>query len=115
MRNWKSLIQLDEHDQQGGTSLFAIDSATTLEERIRQYLTENVLYVEDGFEYSNDTSFIRQGLLDSTGVMSLVSFVESAFSIKVDTKEVTLQNFDSVNNLVSFIRGKLVSQTQADD
>ena len=77
-----------------------------LDKQIRKYVAENLLYVDDGFEYDNDTSFIEEGLIDSTGVMELVMYLQSAFDITVDPHEVTPDNFDSVNKLVSFIRQK---------
>ena len=77
-----------------------------LDKRICRYLADNLLYVDDGFEYDNDTSFIDQGLIDSTGVMELVMYVQSEFDITVDPHEVTPDNFDSVNKLAAFVRRK---------
>jgi len=77
-----------------------------LDQTICRYLADNVPYVDDGFEYGNDTSFIDQGLIDSTGVMELVMYVQSEFDITVDPHEVTPDNFDSVNKLAAFVRRK---------
>jgi acyl carrier protein len=77
-----------------------------LEQQIWKYLCDNVLYLDDGFEYSNDSSFIEEGLVDSTGIMEIVMYVQSAFGITVDQQEVTPDNFDSVNKLMAFIRSK---------
>jgi acyl carrier protein len=77
-----------------------------LEQQICKYLSDKVLYVDDGFEYSNDSSFIEEGLVDSTGIMEIVMYVQSAFGITVDPHEVTPDNFDSVNKLVAFIHSK---------
>jgi len=65
-----------------------------------------VLYVDDSFEYSNDSSFLAEGLVDSTGVMEIVMYVQSAFGIVVDLHEVTPDHFDSINKLAAFIRSK---------
>lgn len=56
--------------------------------------------------YDNDTSFLGQGIIDSMGVMQLVMHVQSAFGITVDPGEVTPGNFDSLNNLASYILRK---------
>jgi len=77
-----------------------------LESQLQQYLAENILFSENGFEYSNDTSLVHDGLIDSTGVLELMLYVESTFGIKVDPLEVTPENFDSVNKLASYIRRK---------
>jgi acyl carrier protein len=77
-----------------------------LTKQISKYVTENLLYVDDGFEYDNDTSFIGEGLIDSMGVMELLTYVQSTFDITVDQQEVTPDNFDSVNKLADFVRRK---------
>ncbi len=80
-----------------------------IEKQIQSYITENLLFAEGPFPYENDTSFLQEGILDSVGVMELVAFAESTFSIRVAPQEVTPANFDSVNNLSAFIRGKLAA------
>jgi len=77
-----------------------------LVKQIGKYVTENLLYVDDGFEYDDDTSFIGEGLIDSMGVMELLAWVQSTFDISVDQQEVTPDNFDSVRKLANFIRRK---------
>ncbi len=77
-----------------------------LEKEIRRYLAENVLYVDEGFEYDNDCSFIGEGLIDSMGIMELVAYAQSAFKITVEQQEITPDNFDSINKLAAFIRHK---------
>jgi|SRR5882724_5265492 len=77
-----------------------------LERLIQDHLTSHLLYVEEGYEYDQDTSFIGEGLIDSMGVMELVSFVQSAFHIDVEQDDVTPDNFDSVNQLAAFVRRK---------
>jgi acyl carrier protein len=77
-----------------------------LDKQIRKFLAENILYVDDAFEYDNDTSFIGEGLIDSMGVMQVVAHVQSQFNIEVEQDEITPENFDSINQLVAFIRRK---------
>ena len=74
--------------------------------RISKYVSENLLYVDEGFEYNNDTSFIGEGLIDSMGVMELLSYVQKEFDITVDQQEVTPDNFDSINKLAAFVERK---------
>ena len=69
---------------------------------IRNFITENFLYgQDDGFK--NENSFLDRGLIDSTGVLELVSFIEEKYQINVEDEEITPDNFDSVNNLRDFI------------
>ena len=72
---------------------------------IRSFIVENFLYgQDDGF--SDDVSFLEKGIIDSTGVLELVSFVEDKYGISVDDEELVPENFDSLNNLAAYIARK---------
>ncbi len=57
----------------------------------------------------NDTSFLDEGIIDSTGILELVDFLESEFSIDVEDEELIPENLDSLNNLDSYLSRKLNS------
>ncbi|MBV8552850.1 MAG: acyl carrier protein [Acidobacteriaceae bacterium] len=76
-----------------------------LVEQIRTYITENLIF-DKSIKFGNDDSFIREGLIDSMGVMELVGYVSSQFGITVEQDDVIPDNFDSVNKLVAFINRK---------
>ncbi len=78
-----------------------------LEFTIREYIARNLLFSEDGYSYSDDASLLNEGIIDSLGVMELVAFIELEYGISVKDSEITPENFDSVNNLANYIRGKL--------
>ncbi len=77
-----------------------------MERQIRDYVNENLLFGDGWLHYDDDTSFLESGIVDSMGVMELVSFVGSAFAIQVDPLDITLENFDSVGRLAAYIRRK---------
>jgi len=77
------------------------------EARIRSFVAENLLFSGDTFAYSDDTSFLDEGMVDSRGVMELVAFVQSSFGVSVATEDITPANFDSVTNLARYLRRKL--------
>jgi acyl carrier protein len=80
-----------------------------IEDQIRDYLGEYVLFSDNGLEYSNDDSFLECGIVDSVAVMELTLFVEEMFGIFVKDQDITPDNFDSVNKLARFIRSRLDS------
>ena len=80
-----------------------------IEKIIKDYMSENFLFSEE-FPYTDDTSFLQEGIIDSLGVMELVTFVQTTFQIAIDPLEVTPENFDSVANLAALIRRKTQSQ-----
>lgn len=75
--------------------------------KIRQYISQNLLFCEDGFHYSDDDSFLGEGIIDSLGVMEMVVFVEQEFNIAVLDLEIIPENFDSVNKLAKYINDKI--------
>jgi len=72
---------------------------------LREFVQENFLFGEDA-TFANDESFLEQGIIDSTGVLELVTFLEEQFEIAVDDDELVPENLDSVDNLVRFITSK---------
>lgn len=77
-----------------------------IKQQIRSYVAENLLFSSNGYALDDSTSFLDEGIVDSTGVVELVLFVEEEFGIEVDTDEIVPDNFDSVNNLHAYIERK---------
>lgn len=78
----------------------------TIKQQIRTFISENLLYSSNGLELSDDTSFLDKGVVDSTGVLELVLFVEETFGVSVDDDEIVPDNFDSLNNLTAYVQHK---------
>ena len=66
----------------------------------------NILYEDNGNALDYDDSFLEKGIIDSTGVLEVVGFVEEEFNISVDDEELIPENLDLVNNLARFIKEK---------
>ena len=73
---------------------------------IRQFIFENFLFDAAEEDLGNDDSFLEQGVIDSTGVLELVEWLEDTFEISVDDEELIPENLDSVNQLAAFIAKK---------
>ncbi|MDH5202710.1 MAG: acyl carrier protein [Nitrospirota bacterium] len=74
---------------------------------IRHFIIDNFLYGQDDNDFRDDISFLEKGLIDSTGILELVSFVEEKYEISVADEELIPDNFDSVNKLSAFISKKI--------
>ena len=74
--------------------------------QVREYLFKNFLFGYDENELDNNSSFLELGILDSTGIMELVSFIEREFSIEVLDSEIIPENLDTVNIISRFVLGK---------
>jgi acyl carrier protein len=76
---------------------------------VRAYIAENILFNDNGYPYSDDTSFLDQGIVDSMNMLQIVTFVEKQFGIHVDDEDIVPGNFDSINKLVAYVQSKLPS------
>ena len=74
-------------------------------EAIRNFIIENFIFEDDG-SLTVDMPFIENGIIDSTGVLELVVFLENMFGIKVEDDELIPENLNSIKNLSAFIEGK---------
>jgi acyl carrier protein len=77
-----------------------------LQRDMRKFVIDNFLYGEDDSKLSNDDSLMEQGLIDSTGALELVTFLEGKYGIKIKDDELDPENLDSINKLVRFINRK---------
>ena len=77
-------------------------------EKIQAFVVENFLFgSEDGLK--NETSFLDEGIIDSTGILELVTFLEEEFSITVEDEELVPENLDSINNVTAFLERKIAA------
>ena len=81
-----------------------------LEQDIRNFVTENFIFDGNEDQMDNSQSFLETGIIDSTGMLELVSFIEEQFNIKMEDDELIPENLDSVNNVVNYITKKLGSR-----
>lgn len=78
----------------------------TIAEQVREYVAENFMFSDNGYSLADDVSFLEEGIVDSTGVLELVMFVEEAFGVVVEDQEIVPENFDSVSRLAAYIEQK---------
>jgi len=77
-----------------------------IKEKIRAFVVENFLFGEEG-DLKEDTSFLEEGIIDSTGVLELVDFLEEEFEINIDDEELVPENLDSLNNVTAYLERKI--------
>jgi acyl carrier protein len=75
------------------------------QEQIRKFVTTN-FYVPDPAALADTASFLDAGIVDSTGVLEIVNFLETEFDVKVEDAEMLPENLDSIANLAAFIERK---------
>jgi len=77
----------------------------TIRDEIRQFITEKFLFNSDD-PPADDVSLFEMNIVDSVGILEIVSFLESHFQIRVEDDELTAGNLDSINKIASFIERK---------
>ena len=79
---------------------------TDIEQKVRQFITDNFLFREDRAALTDSESLLEAGVIDSTGVLELVAFLESEFGLAVGDAEIVPENLDSISRIVGYVKGK---------
>jgi acyl carrier protein len=74
--------------------------------KLRAYIMDNFLMSDDDTSLDDGQSLLDTGVIDSTGVLELIQYLEETFGFAVDDDELVPQNLDSVNNLMAFVGRK---------
>jgi acyl carrier protein len=74
-------------------------------DQVQQFVVDNFLF-GDGGRLDTETSFLNEGIIDSTGILELIMFLEETFDIKIEDQELMPENLDSLNCIQHFIEAK---------
>ncbi len=75
---------------------------------VRSYVVDAFLY-GDGARLGEDTPFLESGIIDSTGVLELVGYLETTFGIRVEDDDIVPDNLNSLNNICRYLERKISS------
>lgn len=73
---------------------------------IRKFIQDNFIMGGAGAQFADSDSFLTRRIIDSTGFLELVSFLEETFGFAVADEEMTPENLDSLDNIDSYVRRK---------
>jgi acyl carrier protein len=76
---------------------------------IKQYVLKNFLFTEDEGAVADQDSLIKKGIVDSTGILELISHLEEKYAIQVGEEEMVPANFESIDAMTAFLGRKLAS------
>jgi acyl carrier protein len=80
---------------------------------IRSFVEDNFLFREDRAELRDDESLLEANLIDSTGVLELVAFIELKFNIRVADADIVPDNLDSIKSIARYVSSKVSHATAA--
>lgn len=84
--------------------------AESIAREIKDFVVTNFLFGQDGATLSNEESFLESGIIDSTGILELVAFLEQRYGIAVADRELLPENLDSVQNATRYVSRKLEAE-----
>lgn len=73
---------------------------------VRTFIVDNFLF-GDGDDLKEETSFLEGGIIDSTGILELITFLEETYNVKIEDAELVPENLDSIANVAKFIGQKV--------
>jgi acyl carrier protein len=103
----KKLLNNKVTNKKGGQVMEERAVLEQISQSIRKFLFENYLFGYEEDEFSNDSSFLDFGVLDSMGILELITFIESEFAIEVSDAEILPENLDSVNRVSRLVYKKI--------
>ena len=81
-------------------------TAAQVSERTRAYITENFLYMRRDFRLDDNDSLLGSGIIDSMGVMEVISFIDSEFGVDVNDEDVTEENLGSIRAISRYVMAR---------
>lgn len=79
----------------------------TFATEIRAFIVSNFLFGQEGKGFTDEQSFMETGIIDSTGLLELVAFVEEKYGITIGDRELVPENLDSLRNVSQLVARKL--------
>jgi acyl carrier protein len=73
---------------------------------IRNFIVENFLFGDTGVPLEEEDSLLQKGLIDSTGILEIVSFIEEKYGISVEDDELVPENLDSIDSIAKYVSRK---------
>lgn len=84
-----------------------------VEQQVREFIEDNFLFRGDSDSLTRDESLLEAGLIDSTGVLELVAFIETEFAIPVADVDIVPENLDSIATIAAYVSGKQAEAEKA--
>lgn len=81
--------------------------------KVRKFIEDNFLFRDDGAVMPDDASLLDAGVIDSTGILELVAFLELEFSIQMADADIVPDNLDSIKAIVAYVDGKMAKRQAA--
>ena len=78
----------------------------SIQETVKNFITENILFSDNGYPYKLEDLFLEKGIVDFMNVMEIVAFVEETFGVTIKDFDIVPSNFDSIASITNFVETK---------
>ena len=86
---------------------------TEIAETIKNYISENFMFSSSRLSLKETDSFLENGIIDSTGILELIAYLEEKYGIEVKDEEIVPENLDCIKSIVGFVKRKMVKDAEA--
>lgn len=83
-----------------------MNTSADIKQVLRDHIRRNYLGAASRSDFGDDDSFLRDGIIDSIGILELAQFVQETFDIRVDTADILPAHFDTLNKLERYIAAR---------
>ena len=83
-----------------------MESKMDYSSKVREFIVENFLFGDEE-QLKDDTSFFERGIIDSTGILELIGFLEETYGVTIQDDELVPENFDNLNRITQYLDKKL--------
>ena len=108
-----AILRWSPREVPGDFSLPVMPSPDAIEQEVRQFLKDNFPLSADGVVLDRDDSLIEVGVIDSTGVLELIGFIEERYDVQIADEEVLPENLDSIASITRFVGEKTAASNGA--
>lgn len=84
-------------------------SENFIKEQVVEFIGTNFLYDGAVLDLGDNDSLLENGILDQTGVLELVLFIEDTYSFEIPEADLTPENFDTISNIAAYVRQRLIA------
>jgi acyl carrier protein len=78
-----------------------------VKQELRDYIVDTFLFGDTEIEFNDNDSFIEKGIINSTAILEVITFLEEKYGVKIEDDEILPENLDSLDNISSFIGKKV--------
>lgn len=86
-----------------------------IQQDLRKFVVDTFLFGTDDDQLSNDDSFLENGLIDSMGILNLITYVETRYGIRVADSDLVSEHWDSISRITAFVTSKQSVETTHGD